>query len=470
MTQARAIKSVIGTMLAALCAAASPARADAACDVPEGAAFRLLGNEAGLTDALSGLGPFSAEGTNYSEDVPRYLAGSSVHVTGDSVLAYRVEGGGPTPFSAGIGDFTISGWFKVSQAESMAPVIDTRSGEDSGTAHGYVIAFLAGSNELIFQMMDGAGYTNHKFQSGAIAADTWAHVTVSVDRDSASGGKVFVSGEMVGTFDPTDRQGSLGESTELVFNDDGHKAGRQGSGLWLHRFHYFPRALSDSEIGLLASCMDNLPDLGGVPSDAPPSGAAADVEASGQEGAAVVPAAPPTDEWTDINDVILRVETLARSDTEFVYRAGVGIAAFFSPPGSNPRIVLDIKFPASVSLKGKEYDPFDPIDVTNGFFCNALMVYGTNGYQSVPGPATISCEYFNAGSTAHVAEGVPASRFNTVDLTYVTQGGFKTCLHARLYATGTDGVEFEFSDAHPENNRICFSSEEGPPPMPYNME
>lgn len=467
MTQARAIKSVIGTMLAALCAAASPARADAACDVPEGAAFRLLGNEAGLTDALSGLGPFSAEGTNYSEDVPRYLAGSSVHVTGDSVLAYRVEGGGPTPFSAGIGDFTISGWFKVSQAESMVPVIDTRSGEDSGTAHGYVIAFLAGSNELIFQMMDGAGYTNHKFQSGAIAADTWAHVTVSVDRDSASGGKVFVSGEMVGTFDPTDRQGSLGESTELVFNDDGHKAGRQGSGLWLHRFHYFPRALSDSEIGLLASCMDNLPDLSRLP--APGIEAAPVIENSGEEGHTPAESAS-TDEWSDYNDSILRVQTISRTQTETVYRAGLGVSAYLIPPGSGLRIALEVSFPASVSLSGEPWYVLNANLLDDGFVCPQLMIDAGGAFASMQGPATLVCAYEDAQSVAVLSQVSPALAHNSVDLKFTHEGGFKTCMHARLYSMDGNGAEFEFSDAHPENNRICFSSEEGPPPMPYNME
>jgi len=82
-----------------------------------------------------------------------------------------------------------------------------------GTIEGYVF-FIFSSGRLGVQMADGS-FAN--FISLTNVNDgTFHHVAVTVDRDSTTGGKLYVDGTAVLTFDPTSRSGSLDNNADFL--------------------------------------------------------------------------------------------------------------------------------------------------------------------------------------------------------------------------------------------------------------
>lgn len=112
------------------------------------------------------------------------------------------------------GDFSIDFWIKPA-GQAFESILDRRAG--GATPRGYhVFGGLGGGGEQLgVQLCNGAGCTNY-YSTLYAPLNQWHHVAITVDRDSASGLKFYLDGQLVSTIDPTGRQGSLNNSQPFV--------------------------------------------------------------------------------------------------------------------------------------------------------------------------------------------------------------------------------------------------------------
>ncbi|WP_222427419.1 LamG domain-containing protein, partial [Hyella patelloides] len=144
----------------------------------------------------------------------------------------------------GIGDFSLSTWINTTDVAGIDVILDKRV-EQSGSVQGYVLYNLGGN--LGFQLADGSGFTNY-ISDVSIADGDWHHVTVTVDRDNINGGEWYVDGELVDTFNPTGRQGSLSNSKPLRL---GRRSDSSSPGYFngsLDEVKLFDSALSSTDV------------------------------------------------------------------------------------------------------------------------------------------------------------------------------------------------------------------------------
>ena len=125
----------------------------------------------------------------------------------------------------GTGDLSLDAWIKTSNASGVQSFIDKRVGDNVSTFTGY--SFFTFNGNLGVQLADG---TATNFVSATNVADgAFHHVAVTVVRNSATGGNLYVDGVSVLTFDPTVRPGSLTNNAEL-------RIGRNSPNTILDRF------------------------------------------------------------------------------------------------------------------------------------------------------------------------------------------------------------------------------------------
>ncbi len=98
------------------------------------------------------------------------------------------------------GDFTIDAWIWTDQATGT--IVSKRAAVSGGWT-GYI--FGLEQDRLLLQMTHpSVGWTNFRSpQLANISDGNWHLVAVSVDRNSTSGGRMYVDGNLVHTFDPT---------------------------------------------------------------------------------------------------------------------------------------------------------------------------------------------------------------------------------------------------------------------------
>ncbi|HEX7832124.1 MAG TPA: LamG-like jellyroll fold domain-containing protein [Thermoanaerobaculia bacterium] len=126
----------------------------------------------------------------------------------------------------GTGDLTIDAWVRTTQ-NSVAPIVDKRTDDPIG----YLLFLYNGRPG--FQLADRAlsfdcraydlkaACTNYVAPNAFKVNDgQWHHVAVTVDRDEANGGKLFVDGAIALTFDPRDRPFSIDNDERLVIGRD----------------------------------------------------------------------------------------------------------------------------------------------------------------------------------------------------------------------------------------------------------
>jgi len=116
----------------------------------------------------------------------------------------------------GTGDFSIDAWIQTSNASTTQAIVDKRSGDNVSVFTGYHLFTFQGN--LGVQLADGlgGGITATNFVSATnVANGAFHHVAVTVVRNSATGGNLYVDGVSVLTFDPTGRPGSLTNTAEF---------------------------------------------------------------------------------------------------------------------------------------------------------------------------------------------------------------------------------------------------------------
>ncbi len=135
----------------------------------------------------------------------------------------RIDVASAPEINLGARDFSISTWVRTTQ--SSGSILDKGQSAGSTSAGsgavghrvvtsglaGYELTLLAG--KPVLRLIDSSG--SSFVCPNAINDGQWHLVSVGVDRDSASGGRWYLDGANVGTFDPTARQGSLDSSATL---------------------------------------------------------------------------------------------------------------------------------------------------------------------------------------------------------------------------------------------------------------
>ena len=145
----------------------------------------------------------------------------------------------------GTGDFSLSTWVNTSDSSGIDVIVDKRV-ETFGLVQGYVLYNYNGN--LGFQLADGIGqgWTNY-LSNVSISDGNWHQVTVTIDRDSTTGGRWYVDGVEVGTFNPTGRQGSLSNSRPLTLGRRSDLASGYFNGS-LDEVQLFNQSLSASDV------------------------------------------------------------------------------------------------------------------------------------------------------------------------------------------------------------------------------
>jgi hypothetical protein len=122
-------------------------------------------------------------------------------------------------------DFSIDAWirWKGGSVSGVRTIVDKR---DSTPLRGY--SLYTWNGRLGIQLADPSGYTNWNtppvstVSTLSITDGEWHHVAASIERLNPTGGKLFIDGALVRSFDPTGRIGSLVNSGSVLI---GHKAG-----------------------------------------------------------------------------------------------------------------------------------------------------------------------------------------------------------------------------------------------------
>ncbi|MCA9698202.1 MAG: LamG domain-containing protein [Myxococcales bacterium] len=122
----------------------------------------------------------------------------------------------------GTGDMSLAMWVKTTDTNGVKVLVDKRK-EISNDVQGYVAYVYNG--KLGFQLADGTGSSTcsssasascTNYDSGRFVADgAWHFLVVSVDRDSTTGLRFYVDGDLVKSSNPTVRPGSLSNSRPL---------------------------------------------------------------------------------------------------------------------------------------------------------------------------------------------------------------------------------------------------------------
>ncbi|MFL5383838.1 MAG: LamG domain-containing protein [Longimicrobiaceae bacterium] len=153
--------------------------------------------------------------------------------------------------SLGTGNFTVDAWIRVPQTTTgVNPFLDNRL---TNPLRGFQL--FAYNGRIGFQMADATsapGYDNFVAPANTILAPgTWHFVAVTVTRNSPTGGRIYVDCNLVLTFDPTKRQGSLGTNNRLTIGHDLNNVWGQGAAFDIDEVEIFHRALTPAEVAAL---------------------------------------------------------------------------------------------------------------------------------------------------------------------------------------------------------------------------
>lgn len=157
-------------------------------------------------------------------------------------------------------DFSIDAWIlaEVSGSSGVRVIVDKRDAPNGNTAVGYVLFLFNG--RLGFQLADAplvaGAHTNFVSPGPDLRDGTFHHVAVTVVRSSSTGGKLYVDGVVVFTFDPTLEPGNLSNNKPLLIGKHqtvGFSGAYRGR---IDEVEIFDRALSASEILDLFNAID----------------------------------------------------------------------------------------------------------------------------------------------------------------------------------------------------------------------
>ncbi|MGB0383679.1 MAG: LamG-like jellyroll fold domain-containing protein [Ardenticatenaceae bacterium] len=144
----------------------------------------------------------------------------------------------------GEGDFSIDAWIRTDSSDSYEVFID----KQSATPVGY--EFLLYNGRLMFQLADTSGWSSYYNPSSDLLNDgAWHFVAVAVDRDGES--KLYADGQLIHTFNPAKRSGSVSNDVDLWIGKH-HANTAFPDELWfdgqIDEVEFFKRVLSPGEV------------------------------------------------------------------------------------------------------------------------------------------------------------------------------------------------------------------------------
>ncbi|MCP4157124.1 MAG: LamG domain-containing protein [bacterium] len=191
--------------------------------------FAITANAAGgyEQDGLVTWFPFNETSGDISYNMVNsadgYHMDEPVHVEGQVAGGIQLDGSNDyivvdnhPNFNFGTGDFSIAAWIKT--GDTYGNIVSKRYSHNS---IGYL--FMVYNGRLLLQMTDDInGWFNYYSDSSFYVADNnWHHVAVTVDRDNSAGGKMYVDGNVVFTFNPMSRSGNIDTSADLWIGQKG---------------------------------------------------------------------------------------------------------------------------------------------------------------------------------------------------------------------------------------------------------
>lgn len=212
----------------------------------------------------SGVQDLTGDPTAYSPTTfanTGVVVGAVTAATGKVAGGFNFSGAGndyvmvpdQADLNVGTGDFTIDAWVKPKEADGIRVIADKRTRSDLGQTTGW--SFFTYSGALGIQMGDQSGAFSNFIapSSSKLNAGSWYHVAAAVERNNPQGGRLYVNGQLVHTFNPTARSGSLSVRPPLYIARsiiDSGTINRGFSGV-IDEVELFRRALSAGEIAAL---------------------------------------------------------------------------------------------------------------------------------------------------------------------------------------------------------------------------
>jgi hypothetical protein len=147
------------------------------------------------------------------------------------------------------GDLSIDAWVRISNAGDTSGVRVVAEKRTLTPLRGYSLFLYRGRPGL--QLADASGYSNYITFSAVPADGHWHLVAITVTRNQTNGGTWYIDGVSVGKFDPTNRQGSLTNTSPLRLGS--LTLGGAGSVFkgGLDEVEIFNRALTPQEIAAI---------------------------------------------------------------------------------------------------------------------------------------------------------------------------------------------------------------------------
>ena len=111
----------------------------------------------------------------------------------------------------GTGDLTIDAWIKTSNTLETVIIVDKL---DVNNSRGYTMYITSGGT-LAIEFRDPWWHIWVSNNFNHLNDNNWHHVAIAVERNSTTGGKMYVDGQLDYTFDPMTVTGDISNSTHL---------------------------------------------------------------------------------------------------------------------------------------------------------------------------------------------------------------------------------------------------------------
>lgn len=184
---------------------------------------------------------------NYSDHNDYYRSGADF----DGQNCAKISNSSNLNF--GTGDFSVSCWFKSTSTTGIKSILDKRilgKITDNGYSPlGYHLCLYYGTS-LVIQLADStSGWYNYQCKPSGITLNDgkWHFVSVTVDRDNPQGICFYVDGALKGTFNPTNRMGSLDNTADLLVGGHALDSGNNFNGS-LDEVALYKRSLTLAEV------------------------------------------------------------------------------------------------------------------------------------------------------------------------------------------------------------------------------
>ncbi len=174
----------------------------------------------------------------------------------------------------GNGSLSIDAWVKTKDVTNIMFIASKyliTGMANSFSSNGYI--FFIQQGKLCFSMMQGTTSINQVVPNVQITDGNWHFVAVSVDRSSTTGGKIYVDGNVVLTFNPTAVPGSITNTAPLTIGGSPWNMGNPANPNFeylVDEIELFNRALSESEMtaifnaGADGKCKPIMPTTGNI--------------------------------------------------------------------------------------------------------------------------------------------------------------------------------------------------------------